>query len=55
MPGRARMGRIRQQGRVVLGRRKLRRSIAFDTEALGMALVNVLEDRRMAFLEMAIR
>ena len=45
----------REVGHVVLGVRDPQRSIKFYTEALGMELVNVLEEMQMAFLSFGER
>lgn len=49
------MAKIKRVGHVVLGVRDPQRSIKFYTEALGMELVNVLEDMQMAFLSFGER
>src|ERR671931_934663 len=43
------MAKIKKVGHVVLGVRDPQRSITFYTEALGMEVVNVLEELQMAF------
>ena len=49
------MAKIKKVGHVVLGVRDPQRSIKFYTEALGMELVNVLEEMQMAFLSFGER
>jgi len=49
------MAKIKKVGHVVLGVRDPQRSIKFYTEALGMELVNVLEELQMAFLSFGER
>jgi catechol 2,3-dioxygenase-like lactoylglutathione lyase family enzyme len=49
------MAKIKKVGHVVLGVRDPQRSIKFYTEALGMELVNVLEDMQMAFFSFGER
>jgi len=49
------MAKIKKVGHVVLGVREPQRSIKFYTEALGMELVNVLEELQMAFLSFGER
>ena len=49
------MAKIKKVGHVVLGVREPQRSIKFYTEALGMELVNVLEEMQMAFLSFGER
>src|SRR5215469_4794749 len=49
------MARIKKVGHVVLGVRDPQRSIKFYTEALGMELVNVLDDMQMAFFSFGER
>ena len=49
------MAKIKKVGHVVLGVRDPQRSIKFYTEALGMELVNVLEEVQMAFLSFGER
>ena len=49
------MAKIKKVGHVVLGVRDPQKSIKFYTEALGMELVNVLEDMQMAFLSFGER
>ena len=49
------MAKIMKVGHVVLGVRDPQRSIKFYTEALGMELVNVLEEMQMAFLSFGER
>jgi len=49
------MAKIKRVGHVVLGVRDPQRSIKFYTEALGMELVNVLEEMQMAFLSFGER
>jgi len=49
------MAKIKQVGHVVLGVRDPQRSIQFYTEALGMELVNVLEEMQMAFFSFGER
>src|SRR5262247_1966093 len=49
------MAKINKVGHVVLGVRDPQRSIKFYTEALGMELVNVLEEMQMAFLSFGER
>ena len=49
------MAKIKKVGHVVLGVREPLRSIKFYTEALGMELVNVLEEMQMAFLSFGER
>src|SRR6266498_1390512 len=49
------MAKIKKVGHVVLGVRDPQRSITFYTEALGMELVNVLEEMQMAFFSFGER
>lgn len=49
------MTQIKRVGHVVLGVRDPQRAIAFYTEALGMELVNFLEDMQMGFLSFGER
>src|SRR4029450_10913982 len=49
------MARIKKVGHVVLGVRDPARSIKFYTEALGMELVNVLDEMQMAFFSFGER
>ena len=49
------MAKIKRVGHVVLGVRDPQRSIKFYTEALGMELVNVLEEMQMAFFSFGER
>lgn len=49
------MAKIKKVAHVVLGVRDPQRSIKFYTEALGMELVNVLEDMQMAFFSFGER
>ncbi|HXH10356.1 MAG TPA: VOC family protein [Alphaproteobacteria bacterium] len=49
------MAKIRRVGHVVLGVRDPQRSIKFYTEALGMELVNVLDEMQMAFFSFGER
>jgi catechol 2,3-dioxygenase len=49
------MAKIKRVGHVVLGELDPQRSIKFYTEALGMELVNVLEEMQMAFLSFGER
>ena len=49
------MARITKVGHVVLGVRDPARSIKFYTEALGMELVNVLDEMQMAFFSFGER
>lgn len=49
------MAKIKRVGHVVLGVRDPQKSIKFYTEALGMELVNVLEEMQMAFLSFGER
>lgn len=49
------MAKIKKVGHVVLGVRDPQRSIQFYTEALGMELVNVLEEMQMAFFSFGER
>jgi catechol 2,3-dioxygenase len=49
------MAKIKQVGHVVLGVRDPQRSIQFYTEAMGMELVNVLEEMQMAFFSFGER
>jgi catechol 2,3-dioxygenase-like lactoylglutathione lyase family enzyme len=49
------MAKIKKVGHVVLGVRDPQRSIRFYTEALGMELVNVLEEMQMAFFSFGER
>src|SRR6266702_1246322 len=49
------MAKIKKVGHVVLGVRDPQRSIKFYTEALGMELVNVLEEMQMAFFSFGER
>ncbi len=54
-PGGASMPKIKKVGHVVLGVRDPQKSIKFYTEALGMELVNVLEEMQMAFFSFGER
>ena len=49
------MAKIKRVGHVVLGVRDPQKSIKFYTEALGMELVNLLEEMQMAFLSFGER
>lgn len=49
------MAAIKKVGHVVLGVRDPQRSIKFYTEALGMELVNLLDDMQMAFFSFGER
>jgi catechol-2,3-dioxygenase len=49
------MAKIKHVGHVVLGVRDTQKSIKFYTEALGMELVNVLEEMQMAFFSFGER
>src|SRR5438067_1959636 len=49
------MAKIKKVGHVVLGVREPQRSIKFYTEALGMELVNVLDEMQMAFFSFGER
>jgi catechol 2,3-dioxygenase-like lactoylglutathione lyase family enzyme len=49
------MAKIKKVGHVVLGVRDPQRSITFYTEALGMEVVNVIEEMQMAFFSFGER
>src|SRR5262245_4416426 len=49
------MAKIKKVGHVVLGVRDPARSVKFYTEALGMELVNVLDEMQMAFISFGER
>src|ERR671935_217285 len=49
------MAKIKKVGHVVLGVRDPQRSVKFYTEALGMELVNVLDEMQMAFFSFGER
>jgi len=49
------MAKIKKVGHVVLGVRDPQRSITFYTEALGMEVVNVIEEMQMAFFSFGNR
>ena len=50
-----RRANIKQVGHVVLGTGNAQRSIQFSTEALGMELVNVVDEMQMAFISFGER
>jgi catechol 2,3-dioxygenase len=49
------MAKIKKVGHVVLGVREPQRSITFYTKALGMEVVNVIEEMQMAFFSFGER